>query len=80
MARGFDSKNVEEQQSMAFAAKKEGRKLDAAEQQKLRDRANLELQRSKLKADIAASPSERHRQMLESALADIEKRLSAFVG
>jgi len=78
MARGFDSKNVEEQQSMAFAAKKEGKRLDPAAQQKLRERASLELQRAKLKADIAASTSERHRQMLEAALADIEKRLSAI--
>lgn len=76
MARGFDSKNVEEQQSMAFQGTKQAKKVDPAEQQKKRDKANLELQRAKLTNDLNVSTNERHRQMLEQALADINKRIT----
>ena len=41
-----------------------------------RERASLELARTKLQNDLAASTNERHRQMIEAALQDLEKKLS----
>ena len=78
MARGFDSKQVEEQQSMAEdRAPKPARAQLIPEQQALkRERANLELARTKLQNDLAASTNERHRQMIEAALRAVEEKLS----
>ena len=78
MARGFDSKSVEEQQSMAQGkSPKEPRPQLTVEQRAgKRERANLELARTKLQNDLAAATSERHRAMIESALKDVEKKLA----
>ena len=76
MARGFESKQVEEQQSMAQSAatpKKEP--LTPEQQARQRERANLELARTKIQNDIVASTNERHRAMLELALKDIDEKL-----
>jgi hypothetical protein len=76
MARGFDSKNVEEQQSMAERAPKPHKEQLTPEQQAAkRERANLELVRKKLQNDLTASTSERHRAMIEAALKDVEAKL-----
>ena len=77
MARGFESKQVEEQQSAAQRREtNEGREQLTAEQQKAkRERTDLELVRSKLQSDLAASTNERHRSMLVMALKDVEKKL-----
>lgn len=77
MARGFDSKQVEEQQSLAQADKPKGSKeqLTPEQQSAKRERANLELARTKIQNDLAASTNERHKAMLEAALKDIEKKM-----
>ena len=78
MARGFESKQVEEQQSMAQnAATPKKEPLTPEQQVRQRERANLELARTKLQNDLAASTNERHRAMLEMALKDIEEKLRA---
>ena len=78
MARGFDSKNVEEQQSMADRAPKPHKEQLSLEQQAAkRERANLELLRTKLQNDLAAATSERHKAMIEAALNDVDKKLAA---
>ena len=78
MARGFDSKSVEEQQSMAQDQdpKPAREQLTPEQQVARRERANLELARTKLQNDLAASTNERHKAMLEAALKDVEKKLS----
>jgi hypothetical protein len=79
MARGFDSKSVEEQQSLSLVEKPKKPKemLTARQQSAKRDHANLELARTKLQNDLAASTNERHRAMIEAALKDVEKKLAA---
>ena len=79
MARGFDSKSVEEQQSLALVEKQKKPKetLTADQQAAKRERANLELARTKLQNDLAAASNERHRAMIEAALRDVEKKLSS---
>ena len=77
MARGFESKQVEEQQSAAQSRESSsGKEPLTAEQQKAkRQRTDLELVRTRLQNDLAASTNERHKAMLEMALKDVEKRL-----
>jgi hypothetical protein len=78
MARGFDSKSVEEQQSMALAekAKKPKETLSPEQQAAKRQRANLELQKKKLQGDLASATNERHKAMIEAALKDVEAKIS----
>lgn len=78
MARGFDSKSVEEQQSMALdkAPKPPKEQLTPEQQAAKRERANLELVRTKLQNDLAASTNDRHRAIIEVALKDVGKKLS----
>jgi hypothetical protein len=77
MARGFDSKSVEEQQSLAQdrSQKEPKEQLTLEQQAAKRDRANLELARTKLQNDLAASTNDRHRAMIQAALHDVEKKL-----
>jgi hypothetical protein len=77
MARGFESKQVEEQQSAAQRDSVDGQKqpLTPEEQARMREKANLELMRTKILNDLAASTNERHRAMLEMALRDVEEKL-----
>jgi hypothetical protein len=79
MARGFESKQVEEQQSMAQSAattKKEP--LTPEQQARQRERDGLELARAKIQNDLTASTNERHRAMLEMALKDVEEKLRSM--
>ncbi len=79
MARGWESKSVEEQQSTAELTAS-GALIDAAkrnvlEQAKVtRQRQELELQRERVLSERTSSPV--RRAALESALADIESRLA----
>ena len=79
MARGFDSKGVEEQQNMAQdkAPKPHKEQLTPEQQAAKRDRANLELLRKKLQNDLAAASNERHKAMIEAGLKDVEQKLNS---
>lgn len=78
MARGFDSKSVEEQQA-AFQAKAEGdgaRQPVSAEEAALRrQRESLILSRKQVAAQLAAATAPRHREMLEQALAALDQQI-----
>ncbi len=79
MARGWESKSVEEQQSSGdvFGA---GEVIDAAKQNDVkratreRQRQELDLQRERVLSERTSSPV--RRAALEAALADIEARLA----
>jgi hypothetical protein len=79
MARGWESKSVEEQQSSSevFAA---GEVIDAAKRNDVkratreRQRQELDLQRERVLSERTSSPV--RRAALEAALADIEARLA----
>jgi hypothetical protein len=79
MARGFESKQVEEQQSMAQAKSSEAAKqaLTPEQQARMREKASLEMMRAKIQNDILAATSDRHRAMLQMALKDIEQKLQS---
>ena len=77
MARGWESKSVEEQQASAdlAASSAEGRrKNDLERAQRERQRQELDLQRERILSERTSSPV--RRAALEAALADIESRLA----
>jgi len=78
MARGWESKWVEQQQEEATAdANRTKRSLtpqQAAEQQQ---RQGLQLSRKRILQQLELASNPRHRQILEKALADLDEKLSA---
>ena len=76
MARGWESKAVEEQQ-MERERGRADRRPSVADPAAARHRQGLELARARIVADLAEARSAAHRQMLETALADLDKQLAA---
>jgi len=77
MAKGWESKSVEEQQSEARDVRKPIKPPMTAEEiaQKL-SRNGLELSRQRVMQQLQAACNPNHRSMLEKALADLEERLA----
>jgi len=82
MARGWESKAVEEQRAAADAKppRKAVRAASLKEQDRVRKREALELARKRALADLAAARSPRHRELLERTLAALEDRIRALDG
>ena len=79
MARGWESKSVEQQQEgMAEQRKSVRAKISPDEQQRNRKRAGLLLSRGRLTQQLQAASHPRHRQMLEQAIAELDRQLSSF--
>jgi predicted metal-dependent phosphoesterase TrpH len=79
MARGWESKSIEQQQEEMA----EQRKLVRAphppdEQQRNRKREGLRLSRERLSQQLHAAGNPRHRQMLEQAIAELDSQLASF--
>jgi hypothetical protein len=80
MARGWESKSVEEQQSSASVTDASGTSNNAAKENGLerarreRQKQELDLQRERVLSERTSSPV--RRAALEAALADIESRLA----
>ena len=79
MARGWESKSVEQQQEELADRGKPGRAPATPEQQeRTRKRDGLLLSRQRLAQQLQAACNSRHRQMLEQALAEVDRQLSSF--
>jgi hypothetical protein len=80
MARGWESKSVEEQQQSAADLNASGVVIDAAKQKtqerakRERQKQELDLQRERILSERTSSPV--RRAALEAALAEIESRLA----
>ncbi len=75
MSKGWESKSVEEQQNVAAMPKPVIQKGNTAEEaERKRKLQALELQRERVLSERTASPH--RRSALESALIDIEEKLS----
>ena len=80
MARGWESKSVEEQQQSAADLNASGVVIDVAKQKGLerakreRQKQELDLQRERILSERTSSPV--RRAALEAALAEIESRLA----
>jgi hypothetical protein len=79
VARGWESKSIEEQQAAAQAPT-ETRKLLTPEQvADKRQRDSLLLSRKRIVEQLQAAQNPHYRQMLESTLAELDGRLARLV-
>jgi hypothetical protein len=76
VARGWESKSVEEQQAAATAAHEFKRVLTAEERAIGQQREALQLSKKRVLQQLEAAQNPRHRQVLENALADLNSRLA----
>jgi hypothetical protein len=75
MARGFESKDVEFQQSEAERPKSPKRILSPEERDAQGRRLTLELALSRAESDLRVAHSAAHRQMLEQAVASLREQI-----
>jgi len=79
MARGWESKSVEQQQEEMSEQRKTVRApISPEQQQRNRKREGLLLSRQRLTQQLQAASNSRHRQMLEQAIAELDRQLSSF--
>ena len=80
MARGWDSKAVEDQvqDHQAPDSGKQRPQLTAAQAESHRRREVLILSRTRVQRDLQASSNQRYRDQLTRALADIESQLASL--
>jgi len=79
MARGWESKSVEQQQEVMSEQRKTLRApISPDQQQRNRKREGLLLSRSRLTQQLQAASSPRHRQMLEQAITELDRQLLSF--
>jgi len=79
MARGWESKSVEAQQSEANEKPAQSRpRLTAEAAARLREREALRLSRQRVLQQLERATNARHRLLLESELADLDQRLAAM--
>ncbi len=77
MARGWESKSVEEQQAEAKSERQNSRiRLSSEEISKQRSRDGLILSRNRVLQQLQAATSPAHRRMLEVALADLDAQIT----
>jgi hypothetical protein len=79
MARGWESKSVEQQQEERSEQRRSARApISPAEQQRNRKREGLLLSRQRLTQQLQAARNPRHGQMLEQAIAELDRQLSSL--
>jgi hypothetical protein len=77
MARGWESKSVELQQSeVSEKESKPSVRLTPEQIAKERERAGVALSRSRILEQLGTAKNPRHREMLEQALKDLDMRLA----
>lgn len=80
MARGFESKNVEQQQQDLEERRAAAKRviLNAEQAEVNRKRDGLMLQRTRILREIEISKNERHRQTLQSGLQFLDEQLAGL--
>jgi hypothetical protein len=80
VARGWESKSVEDQQAQAASAPSPpGPALTPAQIATQRQRQSLLLSRRHVLQQLEAAQNPRHREILQSALADLDSRIAQLV-
>jgi hypothetical protein len=79
MARGWESKSVEEQQSAANTQVESKQRLTPEQAARKQEREAIELSRRSVRQQLDEVQNPRHRQMLEAALAELDERLTRLV-
>ena len=81
MARGWESKSVEQQQEEFASTKGKGSQpLNAAQIAAEHERNGIELSRQHILQQLQIACNPRHRQMLEAALAELDRKLDRKLG
>jgi hypothetical protein len=75
MARGFESKDIEYQQSEALRERAAGRGPTPAEHAETARRGSIELALTRSRVDLGNAKSPAHRKMLEQAIEALERQL-----
>ena len=78
MARGFESKSVEEQQAEARKEPATNQRLTPEEIEGRRKRDGLLLSRKSVQSQLASTTNAARREMLERALADLDRQLATL--
>ena len=79
MARGWESKSVEQQQEERSAQRDTARApLPPEHQERNRKREGLLLSRKRLSQQLETASNSRHRQMLEQAIAELDRQLASI--
>lgn len=76
MARGWESKSVEEQQSAANTQIESKQRLTPQQAARKQAREAVELSRRRVLQQLQSVENPRHRQMLEMALSELDERLT----
>ena len=78
MAKGWESKSVEEQMQDARVSDHGGprKQLTAEQMEAHRQKEVLRLSRARVEKELAASQNPRYREQLTKALADLDEQLS----
>ena len=76
MARGWESKSVEQQQAEALSASPVHPAFNPEQKAKEQKKQAVRLARSQVLQRLRAPRHPRHRQMLEKALADLNEQLT----
>lgn len=76
MARGWESKSVEEQQSAASVRAESKQRLTPQQAARKQQEDAINLSRRRILQQLQSVQNPRHRQMLESALSDLDSRLT----
>ena len=76
MARGWESKSIEEQQSAANTQLESKQRLTPQQAAQKQEREAIELSRRRVLQQLEAVQNPRHRQMLEIALSELDARLA----
>jgi len=77
MARGWESKSVEAQMEEALLPPAPKAHLSPQQIEAKQKRETLILTKKKLQADLERSSNERHQEMLQRAIEEVEKQLKA---
>ena len=79
MARGWESKSVEQQQEEASSEHtRKSEPLTPEQVGRRRRLATLELSRKRILHELEAATNPRHRQMLAAALADLDAQIAGI--
>jgi hypothetical protein len=80
MARGWESKAVEELRDVAASAPAGNKQpvRTAEEQERVRKRDALQLARKRVLGDLSAARHPRHRELLERTLTDLDDQIRAL--
>jgi hypothetical protein len=78
MARGWESKSVEEQMNLAAGEKAHAKtpKLSSEDLGAIRERESLELSRTRVLQDLAAAKNPKYRELLHRSLDFLNEKLA----